>query len=229
MYKVLICDDDKAILDTLEIYLKAADFEVYRAGDGIEALEIIDNVEIHCLILDIMMPRMSGISAMQKIRDKHNFPIILLSAKSEEIDIIGGLTDGADDYVTKPFNAAQLVARVKSQIRRYVTLGSAVIQEGVLTTGGLTLDTNKKSVTVDGKPINLTPTEYNILEFLMKNMDHVFSSRQIYGAIWNEPCDRNEKTIAVHIQKIRSKIEIDSKNPKYLKVVWGLGYKVSKE
>lgn len=228
MYTVLVCDDDKAILDSIEIYLKAEGYAVRKASDGLQALEQLRDNEIHCMVLDIMMPKMDGITAMMKIRSSHNFPIILLSAKSEDTDKITGLSFGADDYVTKPYNPLELVARVKSQIRRYVRLGSIPERENVLTTGGLSLDKDSKTVSVDGETVSLTAREYGILCFLMENMGRVLSSSQIYEAVWNEPSFRTEKTVTVHIRNIREKIEINPKDPKYLKVVWGLGYKIEK-
>jgi len=228
MYKVLVCDDDKAILDSIEVYLKNEGYEVLKASDGIEALQILQKHEVQCIVLDIMMPHMDGLTAMMKIRSVYNFPIILLSAKGEDTDKITGLSFGADDYVTKPYNPLELCARVKSQIRRYVSLGSVQKKESVLTTGGLSLDRDTKVVTVDGEPVKLTAREYSILCYLMENMGRVLSSSQIYEAVWNEPSFRTEKTVTVHIRNIREKIEIDPKNPKYVKVVWGLGYKVDK-
>ncbi len=218
MYTVLVCDDDRAILDSIRIYLTQEGYEVLTAMDGIEALELLKEHEVHCMVLDIMMPRMDGLTAMLKIRETNNVPVILLSAKSEDTDKITGLSFGADDYVTKPFNPLELVARVKSQVRRYAKLGSMEVSEHVLVTGGLELDTDKKRVTVDGEEVRLTALEYQILEYLMRNMGHV----------WNEPALSTEKTVTVHIRNIREKIEIDPKNPNYLKVVWGLGYKVDK-
>ena len=202
MYTVLVCDDDRAILDSIRIYLTQEGYEVLTAMDGIEALELLKEHEVHCMVLDIMMPRMDGLTAMLKIRETNNVPVILLSAKSE--------------------------ARVKSQVRRYAKLGSMEVSEHVLVTGGLELDTDKKRVTVDGEEVRLTALEYQILEYLMRNMGHVLSSAQIYEAVWNEPALSTEKTVTVHIRNIREKIEIDPKNPNYLKVVWGLGYKVDK-
>ena len=228
MYKVLICDDDKAILDSIEVYLRHEGYDVLKAFDGIEVLELLRDNEVQCIVLDVMMPRMDGLSAMLKIRSSYNFPIILLSAKGEDTDKIVGLSFGADDYVTKPYNPLELCARVKSQIRRYVSLGSVQQKESVLTTGGLSLDRDTKEVTVDGDLVKLTAREYSILCYLMENMGRVLSSSQIYEAVWNEPSFGTEKTVTVHIRNIREKIEIDSKNPKYLKVVWGLGYKVEK-
>lgn len=228
MYHVLVCDDDAAILESVEIYLKAEGYEVLTATNGFEALQVIENNEIHCMILDIMMPRMDGLKATIKIREKYNFPIILLSAKSEDTDKITGLGFGADDYVTKPFNPLELVARVKSQIRRYSSLGSMKKSDSVIITGGLALNTDSKEVTIDGEYVKLTAREYSILEYLMQNMGRVLSSTQIYEAVWNEPAFHTEKTVTVHVRNIREKIEINPKDPKYLKVVWGLGYKVEK-
>ena len=228
MYTVLVCDDDRAILESVKIYLTAEGYEVLTAVDGLEALELLKTREVHCLILDIMMPKLDGLSAMLKIREGSNIPIILLSAKSEDTDKITGLSFGAEDYVTKPFNPLELVARVKSQVRRYAKLGSMEQNDKVLVTGGLELEPDKKRVTVDGEEVHLTAHEYRILEYLMKNMGHVLSSAQIYEAVWNEPAFSTEKTVTVHIRNIREKIEIDPKNPNYLKVVWGLGYKVDK-
>ena len=228
MYNILVCDDDEAILESVRIYLKNEGYEILTASDGIEALEIIKNNTIHCLVLDIMMPRLDGLKTTIKIRENYNFPIILLSAKSEDTDKITGLSFGADDYVTKPFNPLELVARVKSQIRRYSTLGSMQKSENMLISGGLSLDRDSKTVTVDGDEVKLTAREYSILEYLMLNMGKVLSSTQIYESVWNEPAFHTEKTVTVHIRNIREKIEINPKEPKYLKVVWGLGYKIDK-
>ena len=228
MYTVIVCDDDSAILESIKIYLENEGYNVLTACDGVEAVEMVDNNEIHCLVMDIMMPRLDGLRATVKIREKHNLPIIFLSAKSEDTDKITGLGFGGDDYVTKPFNPLELVARVRSQIRRYATLGSMVKNETTIITGGLSLDTDSKEVCVDGEPVKLTAREYSILEYLMKNMGRVLSSSQIYEAVWNEPAFKIEKTVTVHIKNIREKIEINPKEPKYLKVVWGLGYKVEK-
>ena len=228
MYNVLVCDDDIAILNSIKIYLTQEGYNVLEAYNGKEVLEIIQNNDVHCLILDIMMPELDGLSATLKIREKFNFPIILLSAKSEDTDKITGLSFGADDYVTKPFNPLELMARVKSQIRRYSTLGSMKITENQIVTGGLVLDTKAKSVTVDGEAVHLTAREYQILEYLMKNMNSVLTSSQIYESVWKEASFGIEKTVTVHIRNIREKIEINPKEPKYLKVVYGLGYKVEK-
>lgn len=228
MYNVLVCDDDEAILDSLEIYLKLEGYNVLTAADGEEAIKIAQNNELHCIILDIMMPHLDGLNATLRLRENNNIPIILLSAKSEDTDKITGLSFGADDYVTKPFNPLELMARVKSQIRRYVTLGSVISKESIIETGGLQLDTDAKEVILDGEVIKMTATEYGILEFLMKNMGKVLSTNQIYEAVWNEPSFQTEKTVTVHIRRIREKIEINPKEPKYLKVVWGIGYKIEK-
>lgn len=228
MYNVLVCDDDKAILESIRIYLDNEGYNVITASDGAQELEKIEGNDIHCVVLDIMMPRLDGLKATLKIREKHNFPIILLSAKSEDTDKITGLGFGADDYVTKPFNPLELVARVKSQIRRYVNFGSLSITKSQLVNGGLVLDTDAKALFVDGEPVKVTPIEYKIMEFLMKNMGRVLSSSQIYEAVWNEPSFTSEKTVTVHIRNIREKIEINPKEPKYIKVVYGLGYKCEK-
>ncbi len=228
MFTVLVCDDDKAILDSLEIYLKNDGYNVLKAENGIEALEFIKGNEIHCCIMDIMMPGLDGMTATMKLREKNNIPVILLSAKSEDTDKIAGLSFGADDYVTKPFNPLELMARVKSQIRRYTSLGSIEVREGVLTTGGLSLDKVAKRVYVDGEEINLTAREFGILEYLMDNMGRVLSVGKIYEAVWNEPALYSDKTVTVHIRRIREKIEINPGEPKYLKVVWGIGYKIDK-
>ena len=228
MYHILVCDDDKAILDSVEIYLNLEGYHTIRAMNGQEALKAVENTEIHCAILDIMMPNIDGLTATLKMREKHNFPIILLSAKSEDTDKITGLSFGADDYVTKPFNPLELMARVKSQIRRYVRLGSIESKEGVIITGGLALDTVAKELPLDGEPVRLTAREYGIVDYLMRNLGHVLSTQQIYEAVWNEPSYSSEKTVTVHIRRIREKIEINPKEPKYLKVVWGIGYKIEK-
>lgn len=224
----MVCDDDPDILESLRIFLSNEGYNVLTAIDGVDALEKIKSADIHCVVLDIMMPRLDGLKATLAIREKYNFPIILLSAKSEDTDKIAGLGFGADDYVTKPFNPLELVARVKSQIRRYVSLGSLEIRENQLVTGGIVLDTDTKQVTVDGESVKLTPMEYKILEHLMKNMGRVLSSSQIYEAVWNEPSYSSEKTVTVHIRNLREKIEINPKDPKYIKVVYGLGYKCEK-
>ena len=226
MYTVLVCDDDVAILDSVEIYLKTEGYRVLRAENGIKAIELLRNNEVHCVVMDIMMPGLDGLQSTVRMREKSNIPIILLSAKSEDTDKIAGLSFGADDYVTKPFNPLELMARIKSQIRRYTRLGSMEMIEGVITTGGLSLDTLGKSLTLDGENIKLTATEYRIIKVLMENLGRVLSTAQIYEAVWNEPAGYTEKTVTVHIRRIREKLEINPKEPKYLKVVWGIGYKI---
>jgi len=225
---VLVVDDDKEIRDGIEIYLKNEGITVLKAKDGIEALEMVNKQQIHLIILDVMMPRLDGIAATYKIRESKNIPIIMLSAKSEDADKILGLHMGADDYVTKPFNPMELVARVKSQLRRYVTLGTYEGKHKTIELNGLTLDQGAKEVTVHGVPVKLTPIEYKIIELLLINAGRVFSISEIYERVWKEPCYNAENTVAVHIRNIREKIEIDSKNPRYLKVVWGIGYKMEK-
>lgn len=228
MYRVLVCDDDEAIVRSIEIYLKAEGYETVKAYDGRQAVEITEKEDVHCIIMDVMMPVMDGINATLKIREKSNVPIIFLSAKSEDTDKIAGLGFGGDDYVTKPFSPLELCARVKSQIRRYVSLGSVVKKENVITTGGLSIDLEAKKVTLDGEEVRLTATEYKIMEYMMINMDKTLSSNQIYENVWNENAFSTEKTVTVHIRRIREKIEIDTKNPKYIKVVWGIGYRIEK-
>ena len=228
MYRVLVCDDDEAIVRSIEIYLKAEGYETVKALNGRQAVEITEKEDVHCIIMDVMMPVMDGINATLKIREKSNVPIIFLSAKSEDTDKIAGLGFGGDDYVTKPFSPLELCARVKSQIRRYVSLGSVVKKENVITTGGLSIDLEAKKVTLDGEEVRLTATEYKIMEYMMINMDKTLSSNQIYENVWNENAFSTEKTVTVHIRRIREKIEIDTKNPKYIKVVWGIGYRIEK-
>lgn len=231
MAKILVCDDDKEIVEAIEIYLTQDGHQVLEAYDGIEAVEILKKESVDFLIMDIMMPRMDGIRATLKIREKHNIPIIILSAKSEDADKILGLNIGADDYITKPFNPLELVARVKSHLRRYMQLGSTTIKESeaVYTVGGLAINDDLKEVTVDGEPVKLTPIEYNILLLLVKHQGKVFSIDQIYENIWNENAVGVDNTVAVHIRHIREKIEINPKEPRYLKVVWGVGYKIEKQ
>ena len=230
MYNILVCDDEKDIVSALRIYLTAEGYRVYEAGNGREALEYLAKEDIHLVLMDIMMPEMDGIRATLKIREKQNMPIIILSAKSEDADKILGLNVGADDYMTKPFNPLELTARVKSQLRRYTQLGSTVEKENqaVYTVGGLMIDDDQKEITVDGEPVKLTPIEYNILLLLVKNQGKVFSIDQIYESIWNEDAIGVDNTVAVHIRHIREKIEINPKEPRYLKVVWGVGYKIEK-
>ena len=227
-YYMLVVDDEKEIRDAIEIYLKNEGLTVIKAKDGIEAIEKLNEHVIHLIILDIMMPRLDGIATTFKIREQKNIPIIILSAKGEDTDKILGLQVGADDYVTKPFNPLELSARVKSQLRRYVTLGTYEGVKKVVDLNGLTLDQSAKEVTAHGEVVKLTPIEYKILELLMTNAGRVFSINEIYERVWNEPGYNAENTVAVHICKIREKIEIDPKNPRYLKVVWGIGYKVEK-
>ncbi len=231
MFNILVCDDDKEIVEAIEIYLRQEGYNVLKAYDGEEALKVLKREEkVDLLVIDVMMPRLDGIRATLKIREENSLPIIILSAKSEYADKILGLNVGADDYVTKPFNPLELVARVKSQLRRYTKLGSTVVQNNntVYTVGGLSIDDDLKEVTVDGEPVKLTPIEYNILLLLMKNQGKVFSIDQIYESIWNEDAIGADNTVAVHIRHIREKIEINPKEPRYLKVVWGVGYKIEK-
>lgn len=229
MANILVCDDDKAIVEAIEIYLMQEGYQVYKAYDGAEAVRILETEEIHLLIMDIMMPKLDGIHATIKIREKYSIPIIMLSAKSEDADKILGLNVGADDYVTKPFNPLELVARVKSQIRRYTQLGNAAeSNQRIYQVGGLVINDDLKEVMVDDEPVKLTPIEYNILLLLVKNQGKVFSINQIYENIWNEDAIGADNTVAVHIRHIREKIEINPKEPRYLKVVWGVGYKVEK-
>lgn len=226
--KILVCDDDREIVNAIEVYLNNEGYEVLKAYDGMEALQILDREEVHLVLMDIMMPHLDGQRATMKIREEKNIPIIMLSAKSEDYDKITGLNLGADDYITKPFNPLELIARVKSQLRRYVNLGSLDKKTGICKTGGLIIDDESKQVTLDGEQVVVTPIEYGILKFLTENAGKVFSMEQIYEAVWKEPAFNPENTVAVHIRRIREKIEIDPKNPRYLKVVWGIGYKIEK-
>ena len=230
MANILVCDDDREIVDAIEIYLSQDGYKIYKAYDGEQALQILDKEDIHLLIMDIMMPKLDGIRATLKIREYSSIPIIILSAKSEDTDKILGLNIGADDYITKPFNPLELVARVKSQLRRYTQLGSTARSDNQseFRTGGLVIRDDLKEVTVDGEKVKLTPIEYNILLLLVKNQGKVFSINQIYENIWNEEAIGADNTVAVHIRHIREKIEINPKEPRYLKVVWGVGYKVEK-
>ena len=230
MYNVLVCDDDRVIVEAIEIYLSQEGYKVLKAYDGEEALKVLDREKVDLLIIDVMMPKLDGIRATLKIREKKNMPIIILSAKSEDADKILGLNVGADDYMTKPFNPLELTARVKSQLRRYTQLGSTIDKsnQAVYAVGGLSIDDEQKEVTVDGEPVRLTPIEYNILLLLVKNQGKVFSIDQIYESIWNEDAIGVDNTVAVHIRHIREKIEINPKEPRYLKVVWGVGYKIEK-
>ena len=226
---ILIADDDHDIAAAIEIYLSAEGYRVLTAADGMEALEIVNSEPgVSLIIMDVMMPRMDGMRATMKIREERNIPIIMLSAKSEDYDKVAGLGVGSDDYVTKPFNPLELVARVKSHLRRYKTLGGMEQRENVYVIGGLVVDDERKTVTVDGDIVPVTPIEFGILSFLASNAGRVFSIGQIYEAVWNEPAYSPENTVSVHIRRIREKIEIDPGNPRYLKVVWGIGYKIEK-
>ena len=230
MANILVCDDDREIVDAIEIYLSQDGYKIYKAYDGEQAIQILDKEDIHLLIMDIMMPRLDGIRATLKIREYSSIPIIILSAKSEDTDKILGLNIGADDYICKPFNPLELVARVKSNLRRYTSLGSLTGEnKAIYQVGGLILNDDIKQVTVDDEPVKMTPIEYNILLLLMKNQGRVFSINQIYESIWNEDAIGADNTVAVHIRHIREKIEINPKEPRYLKVVWGVGYKINKE
>lgn len=226
---ILAVDDDKEITRSIGIFLKSEGYRVLEASDGLEAVDTVMNEEVHLMLLDIMMPKFDGISALLKIRETKNIPVILISAKSEDADKILGLTAGADDYITKPFNPSEMVARVKSQLRRYTTLGGLEKPpESVITVGGLSVDTEAKTVTRDGIDIKLTPIEYKILELFMKNPNKVFSADDIYKRVWNEETAVNDNTIAVHIRHIREKTEINPGQPRYIKVMWGIGYKLEK-
>ena len=228
MQTILIADDDKAIRDSTAIYLKNEGYNILFAGNGLETLEILKKQEVHLILLDIMMPKMDGITATLKIRESKNIPIILLSAKSEEVDKIFGLTVGADDYITKPYSPLELIARVKSALRRYVHLGNIAETKDKIVIDGLEFDTINKCVKVDGAEVKLTPIEYKILNLLCQNPNRIFTAEEIYSRVWNEDVFINDNTIAVHVRRIREKIEIDPKKPKYLKVVWGIGYKIEK-
>lgn len=226
MYTVLVCDDERDIVSALKIYLSGADYRVCEAYNGEDALKIMDSEDVQLVLLDIMMPRMDGITAMARIREKSNVPVILLTAKAEDTDKVLGLNVGADDYITKPFNPAEVLARVKSQVRRYMQLGGGTVKQTVLKLGGVELDDEAKSVTLDGDPVTLTPREYDILKFLMSNAGKVFSPREIYRAVWEDEPLGAENAVAVHVRHIREKIEIDPATPRYLTVVWGKGYKM---
>ncbi|MDO5134983.1 MAG: response regulator transcription factor [Eubacteriales bacterium] len=230
MANILVCDDDKDIVEAIHIYLSQEGHHILKAYDGLEALRLLKSQPVDLLIMDVMMPRMDGIRATLKIREENPLPIIILSAKSEDADKVLGLNVGADDYVTKPFSPLELVARVRSQLRRYTMLGAMPKEksEHVYTTGGLTVNDDLKEVQVDGETVKLTPLEYNILLLLIQNQGRVFSTSQIYERIWNEEAVAADNTVAVHIRHIREKIEINPKDPRYLKVVWGLGYKLEK-
>ena len=229
MYNILVCDDEKDIVSALHIYLTSEGYKVFEAFNGMDAIECIKNNEIHLVLMDIMMPKMDGITTMSKIREFNNVPVILLTAKSEDTDKILGLNIGADDYVTKPFNPIELLARVKSQLRRYMLLGGTSVKPDRITIGGIELDDNEKLVLIDGEKANLTPTEFEILKLFMQNPGQVFSPKDIYNKVWKEACYGAENTVAVHIRHLREKIEINPAEPRYLKVVWGQGYKMEKE
>ena len=228
MYTVLICDDDRDIVSALEIYLTSEGYRTVSAYNGEEAIAAVRTENIDLILMDVMMPRLDGIRATAKLREEGNIPIILLTAKSEDTDKILGLNIGADDYITKPFNPLEVIARVKSQLRRYTALGGAEKGPGLITAGPIAMDDGAKVVTVDGEPISLTPIEYNILKLLLSHPGQVFSSAQIYEQVWNDPAYGSENTVAVHIRHLREKIEINPAEPRYLKVVWGLGYKIEK-
>ena len=231
MYTILVCDDDRDIVSALDIYLTSEGYRTVKAYDGLEAVKAAEAQPVDLILMDIMMPGLDGIRATAKLREKFNVPIILLTARSEDSDKVLGLNIGADDYITKPFNPIEVIARVKSQLRRYTSLGGksgTSENTQLLTNGGIALDDSAKSVTVDGDRVNLTPLEYNILLLLLKNPGRVFSTSQIYELVWHDPSLGSENTVAVHIRHLREKIEIDPANPRYIKVVWGLGYKMEK-
>lgn len=229
MYNILVCDDERDITDALKIYLTTEGYKVYTAFNGQEAVDVALKEDIQLVIMDIMMPVMDGMTAMTKIREEKNVPVIMLTAKGEDTDKILGLTVGADDYVTKPFNPVELIARVKSQIRRYMTLGGGNIEKDCLKNGGIELTNATKEVRLDGEKVNLTPTEFDILKFLMEHVGNVYSPRDIYEAVWHETPYGSESVVAVHIRHLREKIEIDPGNPRYIKVIWGQGYKLEKQ
>ena len=226
MYNILVCDDEKDIVSALKIYLSSGDYQVYEAFNGREALQVLSKEDIHLVLLDIMMPGMDGIETLTRLRETSNVPVILLTAKSEDTDKVLGLDVGADDYITKPFNPVEVLARVKSQLRRYLQLGGGTVQPKVLRIGGVELDDGAKTVTVDGEPVSLTPKEYDILRLLMQHPGQVFSPKEIYRTVWDELPLNADNAIAVHIRHIREKIEINPADPRYLQVVWGKGYKM---
>lgn len=223
---ILVVDDDREIVESIAIFLSGENYNVLKAYNGIDALDVLSENDIHLMILDIMMPKLDGIKTLMKLRESRNIPVILLSAKSEDADKIFGLTAGADDYVTKPFNPSELIARVKSQLRRYTMLGSISKQSGKIIIDGLCVNTENKTVQVDGEDVRLTPIEYRIIELLARNRGKVFSADDIYRNVWNEETVVGDNTIAVHVRHIREKIEINPKEPRYLKVVWGIGYRI---
>lgn len=226
MYNILVCDDKKDIVSALTIYLTTAGYQVFPAYDGTEALDLLRREDIHLVLLDIMMPKLDGIAALTRLREASNVPVILLTAKSEDTDKIQGLNLGADDYVTKPFNPVEVLARVKSQLRRYLQLGGGTVRPTALRLGGIVLDDRTKEVTLDGDPVSLTPREYDILHLLMGSPGTVFSPKRIYRAVWGEEPFGVENAVAVHIRHLREKLEIDPSDPRYIKVVWGQGYKM---
>ncbi len=226
MYRILVCDDEKDIVSALRIYLTDGGYLVETADNGQQALDLLDRMEFHLVILDIMMPEKDGIETLRIIRERSNVPVILLSAKSEDKDKIMGLNNGADDYITKPFNPVEVLARVRSQLRRYMQLGGGNVPSRQIRIGGIVLDDDSKTVTVDGDPVSMTPLEYDILCLLMQNAGKVYSPKEIYRIVWKEPPMGAENAVAVHIRHIREKIEIDPADPRYLKVVWGKGYKI---
>ena len=226
MYNILICDDERDIVNALKIYLSGPDYDLYEAFNGEEALKVMREHDIHLVIMDIMMPKMDGITAMAKMRENSNVPIILLTAKSEDTDKVLGLNLGADDYITKPFNPLEVTARVRSNLRRYMQLGSGAVKQDVFKAGGIEVDDSSKKVTLDGDEVNLTPTEYEILKLLITNKGKVYSPKQIYWNIWQETPYGCENTVAVHIRHLREKIEVVPAEPRHLKVVWGQGYKI---
>lgn len=228
MYNILICDDDRDIVNALKIYLADFKYNIFEAYNGMEAIETIERNEIHLVLLDIMMPGMDGIRALAKIREISNVPVIFLTAKSEDTDMILGLNVGADDYITKPFNPVEVSARVRSQLRRYMQLGSGVAKQDVIVLDGIELDDKAKNVQVDGEPVALTPTEYEILKLLLSHPGQVFSPKEIYKKVWKDVPFGSENTVAVHIRHLREKLEVNPASPRYLKVVWGQGYKIEK-
>lgn len=229
MYNILVCDDERDIVSALRIYLASEGYQVFEAYTGQQMLDILARQDVHLVLLDIMMPQMDGLTAMAKLRQESNVPVILLTAKSEDTDKVLGLNLGADDYVTKPFNPVEVLARVRSQLRRYLLLGGGAVKPSQVTIGGISLDDSAKTVSVDGEPVSLTPTEYDILRLLMQNAGAVFSPKEIYRRVWGESPVGVENAVAVHIRHLRSKIEINPAEPRYLKVVWGKGYKMEVE
>ena len=228
MYNILVCDDERDIVSALRIYLEPEGYRVLEAYNGQEALEVLSREQVHLVLLDIMMPKLDGISTIARLRERSNVPVIMLTAKSEDTDKVLGLNIGADDYITKPFNPLEVLARVRSQLRRYMQLGGSAVPAGALTIGGISLDDGSKDVTVDGEPVNLTPTEYEILKLLMNNPGRVFSPREMYKLIWKDEPYGAESTVAVHIRHLREKVEINPAEPRYIKAVWGQGYKIER-